>query len=228
MQNRLLDAMQASSREQLNALAENRNAASAEVQKLRTEITVARKERDTLLSEAAAAESDRDKAKAEAEELRRMKVRQADAAANAERGRIMAEIEKEAAEKRDRAEARQKELDDAIAAAHDTLAFLQTKIDGLQDLVREAERKAQRIVEVAKCTAASIRSAAEGEHSFLVKFFGNEPFVFRTGKHEGGSYLDVARELYERQLRNERLKDMPPSVKDTGTGHPGQDGPEKV
>lgn len=230
----------------LNVLDGLRTSAQEEIQELeeqRKQLGAVRAELGKVVSERDAAVSERDAAKTEAEALRKNKVAAAEQAAaeavERERARIEAEIRqkitKDAEAARDAAraeadelrrtmvaqaeqaaEARRKELDSAIDKAKATLAELQAKID---DKLQAAERKAQRIIDVARRTADSIRAAAEGEHAFLIDYFSKEPFIVKTGKRAGKSYLDIAREAYGQQLRNERLKAMPTDVRDAGRSH---------
>lgn len=105
---------------------------------------------------------------------------------------------------------------------------IRTYRDGL---IAKAEADARdreaKIIQDAKDEAADIRAAATGEHAFLVDFFGKKPFIIKKeGPDKGKSWLDIARSRYERQLRNERLKAMPDSVKDAGKSQPdGLGGP---
>lgn len=226
LQNRLLNNMQASSQEQLNALAEKLNTASVEVQKLRTEIMTSRKERDALLSEVADAESDRDKAKAEAE----------DAKADAETAKSEAE-----AAQADR-DAAHKEADDlrreAVAraelAGREAAKATQAKIEAdareawkawLDSKKKHAEAAAAKIIEDAKARAAEMiaaaAEAAQGEYAFLLKWLADPRQRYKTGE----SFLAVARDAHMREIRKNRA--MPSEVKDiergqrTGTGRTG-------
>ena len=226
LQNRLLNNIQASSQEQLNALAEKQNAASAEVQKLRTEITASRKKRDTLLSEVADAESDRDKAKAEAD------------AAKAEAKKAKAEVEAAEADR----DAARKEADDlrrdAVAkaemAGREAAKATRAKIEAdareawkgwLDSKKRQAEATAAKIIEDAKARAAEMiaaaAEAAQGEYAFLLKWLADPRQRYKTGE----SFLAVARDAHMREIRKNRA--MPSEVKDiergqrTGTGRTG-------
>lgn len=224
LQNRLLDDMQASSQEHINALAEERDTASAEVQKLRTEITASRKERDALLSEVADAESELDNAKAEAK-------------------RTKAEVE---AAKADRDAAR-KEADDlrrdAVAkaelAGREAAKAVQAKIeadareawkDWLDSKKRQAEAAAAKIIEDAKARAAEMiaaaAEAAQGEYAFLLEWLADPHQRYKTGE----SFLDVARAAHMREIRKRRMSAIPPEVRgaergrQTGTGRTGPEG----
>jgi hypothetical protein len=226
LQNRLLNTMQASSQEQLNDLAEKRNTASVEVQKLRTEIMASRKERDALLSEVANAESDRDKAKAEAE----------DAKADAETAKSEAEAAKADwdAARREADALRQEAVSKAKQEAMATRDKIEAETreawkDWLESKKEQAYATADTIIAKAKAKAAEIiaeaTEAAQGEYAFLLKWLADPRQRYKDGK----PFLEAAREDHMREIRKNRA--MPSEGKDTergqqtGAGRTGRTGP---
>lgn len=216
LQNRLLDNMQASSQEQLTALAVERNAASIEVQKLRTEITASRKERDALLSEVADVESERDKTKAEVE---------------------VAKADRDAARK-EADDLRRDAVAKAELAGREAAKATQAKIEAdareawkvwLDSKKKHAEATAAKIIEDAKARAtemiAAAAEAAQGEYAFLLKWLADPRQRYKTGE----SFLDVARAAHMREVRKRRVSAIPPEARDTGRGRQtgtGRTGPE--
>lgn len=85
------------------------------------------------------------------------------------------------------------------------------------------------MIDSAQTTANNIRKAAatmaKGEYAFLIDYFDHRPFIYKTEPNAGKSFLAVAREVYQEQIRKGRLKDMPASVKNAGKGQQaGADG----
>lgn len=191
LQNRLLDNIQVSSQEQLNALAEKRDALLSEVANAESDRDKARAEAETAKLEAEAAQADRDAAREEADALRRNAVARAKLAGREAAKATQAKIEADAREA--------------------WKGWLDSK-------KKQAEAAAAKIIEDAKVrTAEMIAAAAEaaqGEYAFLLKWLADPRQRYKTGE----SFLDVARDAHMREVRRRRMSAIPPEVRDAGRG----------
>ena len=93
--------------------------------------------------------------------------------------------------------------------------------DWLERKEQYAENTAAKIIADAKAKAAEFISAATGEYAFLLKWLANQKY------QSGVTFLARAREAYRKEIREQRVSEMPAGVRGAGKGQPGQDGPEK-
>lgn len=220
----LLTAMRANTMAEIKAATTQKEKLEAEIETvtgnlaaIKAAITDAERTRDTLRTETETARRDRDGATTAAEAARR--------GLEATKNQVKAEIETY----------RKDLIAQAKAAAKDAAKAEQARIEAaartawaawLENKKQTAEETAGKILQHAKDEAADIRAAATGEHGFLIRYFGSEPFVARQGAYAGKSYLEIARIKYQAEIRKNRVKSMPSGVRDAGKSRQaGVDGP---
>lgn len=106
------------------------------------------------------------------------------------------------------------------------LAEITDQIEGSKaywnEWFEKIKRDAAEVIDNAKRKAAEIVAAATGEYAFLLKWLAKQTYP------SGKTFLDQAREDYQKEIRARREAEMPARVRDAGKGLPGQDGPEKA
>lgn len=174
------------------------------------------KDAKLVISQAEDAKADRDAARSDADTARTEKVR------------LEAEIkdarEELAAITKDKNATMNDWSDNQVRIQVQAQEFMAVKAErtDLESKIKELKEQADKIIEDAKRTAAEIVEKAKGEYAFLLKWLADQKYS------SGVTFLQRAREAYQKETRKRRDAEMPARVRDAGKRRPEQDGPEKA
>jgi vacuolar-type H+-ATPase subunit H len=221
----LLENVRSNMQKELDAKESALDVVESKAETAKADVEAARAEKARLEQEAAVIRQQLD-----ADKAARDKLRQEAEAAKIDRDTAKAQA-KTACDDRDAAREEANELHrTAVARAEQEAMAMRDKIeadtreawrDWLERKEQYAENTAAKIIADAKAKAAEFISAATGEYAFLLKWLANQKY------QSGVTFLARAREAYRKEIREQRVSEMPAGVRGAGKGQPGQDGPEK-